>query len=221
MDAALKDRLTTIVGAKAVDAAAGAIAPSTVEQVEQVCAACAEAGSRIAVTSSAAARGGKPPDGAVTVSLARLDEVAVEPERLVVRAGAGTTLDALRKAAEKAGLLLTGVAGSVPGDTRVGEVIARGQLSRRALTGIEAVLPGGERVGTGGGAVLKDVAGYDLPAILLGSLGRLALVTAATFRLQPQSAPADRGEPAGVPTAVLGEALQLAFDPQRRLVARA
>lgn len=220
MDAALKERLTTIVGAKAVDAPAEAIAPATAEQVEQVCAACTEAGARIAVTSSAAARGGKPPDGAVTVSLARLAEVAVEPERLVVRAGAGTSLDALRKAAEKAGLVLTGVAGSLPGDTPVGELIARGQLSRRALTGIEAVLPGGERVGSGG-AVLKDVAGYDLPAILLGSLGRLALVTAATFRLQPQSAPADRGEPAGVPTAVLGEALQLAFDPQRLLVARA
>jgi glycolate oxidase len=239
MDAALQARLSEIAGDTAVDAAAGTVAPGTSEQVEQVCAACAAAGTQIAVTSLAPAKTSRRAEGAggpVLVSLARLNDIAVEPERLVLRAGAfgdviesgerdqhrpaGATLTAVRQAAEKAGLTLTGVHAAVPGDTTVGELIARGLLTRRALTGIEAVLPGGDRV-TSGGSMLKDVAGYDLPAILLGSMGQLALVTAATLRLQPRTAPQDAGDPAGVPTPVLGDALQLAFDPQRLLVAQA
>jgi len=242
MDAALRASLSEIVGDKAVDASAATVAPSSSEQVEHVCAACAAAGAQIAVTSHAPnlapgrasapnvtpgpasapnsprrAEGG---GGPVLVSLARLSDILVEPERLVVRAGAGATVAAVRQAAEKAGLTLTGVPAAVAGETTIGELIARGLLSRRALTGIEAVLPGGERVSSGG-SMLKDVAGYDLPAILLGSMGQLALVTAATLRLQPRTAPQDAGDPAGVPTPVLGEALQLAFDPQRLLVAQA
>jgi len=219
MDAALRDRLTAVAGAKAVDAEAGAVVPGGVEQVQAVCAACAEAGARIAVTSAVPERGRRAPEGAVLVSLARLAEVSVEPERLVVRAGAGATVGAVRDAAAKAGLTLTGVRAAAPAETTVGELVARGQASRRALTGVEAVLPDGGRVGAGG-SMLKDVAGYDLAGTLLGSLGRLALVTAASFRLQPHSAPQDAAEPAGVPSGVLGEALEQAFDPQRLLAAR-
>jgi FAD/FMN-containing dehydrogenase len=216
MDAALRARLTAIAGDKAVDTAA--VTPQTSEQVEQVCAACAEAGARIAVTSGPVQRAAGA-DGAVVVSLAKLDGVTVEADRLVVRAGAGATLDAVRGAAAKAGLTLTGVAESVTGDARVGELVARGQASRRGLTGVEAVLPGGGHVHSGG-AMLKDVAGYDLIATLLGSMGRLALVTAATLRLQPRGVPQDTAAPAGVPHTVLGDALERAFDPQRLLAAR-
>jgi FAD/FMN-containing dehydrogenase len=137
----------------------------------------------------------------------------------VVRAGAGATVAALRQAADRAGLALAGAPASLRPDERIGEVVAKGEVSRRALTGIEAVLPGGGRV-SAGGAVLKDVAGYDLVGTLLGSRGRLALVTAATFRLQPQGVAKDVAEPAGIPQGVLGEALEAAFDPQRLLAAR-
>lgn len=220
MDAALRARLTEIAGDKAVDAGAATVVPSSAEQVEEICAACSEAGVRIAVTAAAKGKGGKAVDGAVVVSLARLDDVVVAADRLIARAGAGATLAAVRGAAEEAGLVLAGVPTSLPDDTTVDELIARGQVTRRALTGVEAVLAGGGRVGSGG-AMLKDVAGYDLTSTLLGSMGRLALLTAVTFRLQPRSAPHDSAEPAGVPsTPVLGDALELAFDPQRLLVAR-
>jgi glycolate oxidase FAD binding subunit len=101
----------------------------------------------------------------------------------------------------------------------VGAVVARGQVSRRGLTGVAAVLPAGGRVGSAG-EVLKDVAGYDLVGTLLGSMGRLALVTEVAFRLQPRSAPQDGGEPAGVPRGLIAESLERAFDPQRLLAAR-
>jgi FAD/FMN-containing dehydrogenase len=57
------------------------------------------------------------------------------------------------------------------------------------VTGIEAVLAPGELVRVGG-PVRKDVAGYDLRALLTGSEGTLGIVTAAWLRLTP--APAAR-----------------------------
>jgi len=219
MDASLRARLAEIAGGKAVDADAGTVLPTSAEQVDEVCQACAAATTRVRVTSAPPAKGTRASGDAVVVSLARLGEVEVEPDRLVVRAGAGATLGAVRAAAEKAGMVLASVGADVA-DAPLGELVARGSLSRRALCGVEAVLPGGGRVGSGG-AVLKDVAGYDLVATLLGSLGRLALVTAVSLRLQPRGAAADGGgQPAGVPTPVLGDALERAFDPQRLLVGR-
>ena len=52
------------------------------------------------------------------------------------------------------------------------------------VTGIEAVIPPGEIV-TIGGPLRKDVAGYDLKSLLVGSEGTLGLVTAAWLRLVP------------------------------------
>ena len=52
------------------------------------------------------------------------------------------------------------------------------------VTGIEAVIPPGEVV-TFGGPIRKDVAGYDLKSLLVGSEGTLGLVTAAWLRLVP------------------------------------
>jgi glycolate oxidase subunit GlcD len=52
------------------------------------------------------------------------------------------------------------------------------------VTGIEAVIPPGEIV-TFGGPIRKDVAGYDVKSLLVGSEGTLGLVTAAWLRLVP------------------------------------
>ena len=216
MDAALRARLAEIAGDASI--AGEAVSPITAEQVEQVCLACAEAGTRIAV-SSGPATAAKPPAGAVLVSLGGIDPVDVDLDRLIVRAGAGATLAAVRQAAEKKGLTITGAGPAAAADVRIGEAVARGQFSRRSLTGIEAVLPGGGRVAAGG-AVLKDVAGYDLIGALLGSRGRLALITAVTFRLQPAGVAQEPSEAAGTPRPVLGDALEVAFDPERLLAAR-
>jgi glycolate oxidase len=58
-------------------------------------------------------------------------------------------------------------------------------VTRDYLTGLTAVLPGGEILSTGG-RCMKDVAGYDLTRLLCGSEGRLALVTEASVRLLPK-----------------------------------
>src|SRR5439155_9851810 len=52
------------------------------------------------------------------------------------------------------------------------------------VTGLEAALPPGELVAVGG-PIRKDVAGYDLERLLIGSEGTLGIVTAAWLKLLP------------------------------------
>ncbi|PWU22188.1 MAG: hypothetical protein C5B48_10485, partial [Candidatus Rokuibacteriota bacterium] len=57
-------------------------------------------------------------------------------------------------------------------------------VTGRWVTGVEAVVPPGEVI-TVGGPIRKDVAGYDLLDLLVGSEGTLGVVTAAWLRLLP------------------------------------
>ncbi len=52
------------------------------------------------------------------------------------------------------------------------------------VLGLECVLASGEIIRTGG-KLMKDVAGYDLTKLLIGSEGTLAIVTEATLKLIP------------------------------------
>jgi glycolate oxidase FAD binding subunit len=73
------------------------------------------------------------------------------------------------------GLIATNVSGSRR--LRYGGV-------RDQIIGIRVVLPDGT-IGKGGGKVVKNVAGYDLPKLFAGSLGTLGVIASATFRLYP------------------------------------
>jgi glycolate oxidase FAD binding subunit len=55
---------------------------------------------------------------------------------------------------------------------------------RDLIIGIEIALADG-RIAHAGGRVVKNVAGYDLSKLLCGSLGSLAVITSATFKLAP------------------------------------
>jgi glycolate oxidase len=57
--------------------------------------------------------------------------------------------------------------------------------TKRYVLGLEAVLPTGEIVETGSKAV-KNVVGYDLTQLLVGSEGTLAIITKITVRLVPK-----------------------------------
>lgn len=57
--------------------------------------------------------------------------------------------------------------------------------TRRYVLALEAVLPTGEIIRTGSKAV-KNVVGYDLTQLLVGSEGTLAIVTQITLRLVPK-----------------------------------
>ncbi|HEX6989592.1 MAG TPA: FAD-binding protein [Bacillota bacterium] len=72
---------------------------------------------------------------------------------------------------------VVGAATSGPRRTAYGAV-------RDLVIGARAVLPGG-RVIQAGGRVIKNVAGYDLCKLLVGSFGSLAALTEVTFKVLP------------------------------------
>ena len=57
-------------------------------------------------------------------------------------------------------------------------------VTKRYVLGLEAVLPSGEIIRTGGKSV-KNVVGYDLTQLLVGSEGTLAVITKVIVRLVP------------------------------------
>ena len=60
-------------------------------------------------------------------------------------------------------------------------------VTRHQVLGLEAVLPNGDTIRTGGKFV-KSSSGYDLTQLVIGSEGTLALVTEATLKLYPRPA---------------------------------
>ena len=58
---------------------------------------------------------------------------------------------------------------------------------RDLIIGVEFARADG-RLAKGGGIVVKNVAGYDLPRLLTGSFGSLGVIVAATFKLYPLTA---------------------------------
>jgi glycolate oxidase FAD binding subunit len=73
------------------------------------------------------------------------------------------------------GLIATNASG--PLRTRYGSI-------RDLIIGISVLRVDGTPA-KGGGKVVKNVAGFDLPKLMVGSLGTLAMITSATFRLHP------------------------------------
>jgi glycolate oxidase len=57
-------------------------------------------------------------------------------------------------------------------------------VTKDYVLGLEVVLPSGEIIQTGG-RVLKNVSGYNLTQLIIGSEGTLAVITKITFRLIP------------------------------------
>jgi FAD/FMN-containing dehydrogenase len=137
--------------------------------------------------------GGVPRDGEVVLSLVRLRSLgAVDPATLQVSCGAGVTLAAMADHARAAGLDV-GLDLGARDSATIGGIVATNAGGARALrhgtararvAGLEAVLAGGGRVSRMGG-LLKDNAGYDLPALLVGSEGTLGVITAVRWRLVP------------------------------------
>src|SRR4051812_20940540 len=80
---------------------------------------------------------------------------------------------------------------------------------RDLIIGIEIALADG-RIARAGGRVVKNVAGYDLSKLLCGSVGSLAVVTSATFKLAPLP-PASSTLVATLPDARSAGALSVAF----------
>lgn len=112
------------------------------------------------------------------------------PAEMTVRVRAGTPVAELHAALAEAGqrTALPERGGTVGGALAAGEsdlcALGRGP-ARDALLQVRYVSAEGRLV-TGGGPTVKNVSGYDLPRLLVGSLGTLGLLAEAVLRTQPR-----------------------------------
>lgn len=135
--------------------------------------------------------GGVPRDGAVVVSLGRLDRVgAVDVGGGELVAGAGATLSHVQGQASDAGWAFgvdlaardnASIGGMVATNAGGMRVIRFGQM-RSQVIGLEFVLADGTVISRLEGPA-KDNAGYDLSQLMVGSEGTLGIVSAARLRL--------------------------------------
>lgn len=115
-----------------------------------------------------------------------------EPGDLTITCGAGMTLGELCRATAAAGQMVA-FDPEIAGEATIGGVLAADLWgpSRVSLGGPRdftiglRVITGDGLITRAGGRVVKNVAGYDLCKLYVGSLGTLAVITDATFKVQP------------------------------------
>jgi FAD/FMN-containing dehydrogenase len=171
------------------------VRPGDAAEVAAVLAACREHGAAVVAQggNTGMVGGGVPRGGEVVLSLGRLRELGeVDRATAQVTVGAGVTLAALQGHARAAGLD-AGVDFGGRDSATVGGMVAtnaggiqamRHGTVRARVAGLQAVLADGAIVDRRAG-LLKDNAGYDLPALLVGSEGTLGVVTSVRWRLVP------------------------------------
>jgi glycolate oxidase subunit GlcD len=137
--------------------------------------------------------GAVPADGGVVVSLERLRAVReLEPALWRIEPEAGVTTRHVQRLARENGLFFgpdpgaseqSQIAGNVATNAGGPHALKHG-VTGAWVRGLEVVLAPGELVQVGGWAG-KDVAGYDLKSLLIGSEGTLGVITAVRLRLLP------------------------------------
>ena len=169
--------------------------PRTAEEVADVVAWCYEHGVPVVPRGGGTgyAGGAVPLEGGVVLSLERLDRVrSFDPLLWRIEVEAGLRTAELRRIAREGGLLFAPDPGASE-QSQIGGNIATNAGGPHAfkygvtgtwVTGLEVVVPPGDVVKFGG-PLRKDVAGYDLKHLLIGSEGTLGVVTAAWLRLTP------------------------------------
>jgi glycolate oxidase len=138
--------------------------------------------------------GSLPSPGALVLCLVKLDKILeLDRANLTVLVEAGATTQAITDAAAAAGLFYPPDPGSMKISTIGGNVAEnsgglRGLkygVTRNYVMGLEVVLPDGEVLWTGNKCV-KDVAGYSLKDLFIGSEGTLGVITKVLLRLIPK-----------------------------------
>ncbi|MCA0755756.1 FAD-binding protein [Paenibacillus sp. N4] len=176
----------------------GVIYPGSTEQVSEIMKALAEY--RVPVVSRGSGSnlcgGTVPAHGGVVMVMHRMNRILeVDQENLTATVQTGIVTAAFTAHIESLGLFYPPDPSSMKIST-IGGNIAECSGGLRGLKygttkdyviGLEAVLASGEIIRTGG-KLMKDVAGYDLTKLLVGSEGTLAIITEATLKLIPPPA---------------------------------
>ncbi len=138
--------------------------------------------------------GAVPTRGGVVLSMERLNRIVeIDEANLLAIVEPNVITADLQRAVERVGLFYPPDPASLESSSLGGNVAecAGGPrafkygTTKRYVLALEVVLPTGEVVHTGSKAV-KNVVGYDLTQLLVGSEGTLAIITAITLRLIPK-----------------------------------
>ncbi len=180
--------------------AVSAAAPTTIDEIGDAIRSAAPGAERVRI-----AGGGclaiPPWDGGLLLTTTRCRGiVAIRPDDLIATVRAGTPLQELDAALRAVGRRLPmrswapDPRATIGGAIAVGAdgIVAReGFRWRDAVLGLTAVLGTGGAIRVGA-SVVKSVAGYDVPKLLVGSRGTLAVIAELTVRIEsiPQTAAA-------------------------------
>jgi len=137
---------------------------------------------------------GRPPDRLdLVIRTEKLDRIVEHaPSDQIIAVEAGATLARVQEVVGAHGQRLA-VDPPLPGRATIGGIVAANAFGplrarygsvRDLIIGISIVRADGV-IAHGGGKVVKNVAGFDLPKLMVGSLGTLGMIATATFRLHP------------------------------------
>ncbi|QCG97950.1 glycolate oxidase subunit GlcE [Azospirillum sp. TSA2s] len=166
--------------------------PETAAQVTDAVRWALSAGEPLEILGSGSRRGlGRPVQAGHVLDLSGLSGViAYEPEELVLTALAGTPMDTIRVLLADRGQHL---AFEPPEGGTLGGLVASGLAGPRRISagsardhtlGIAGV-SGRAEAYKGGGKVVKNVTGYDVPKLMAGSFGTLTALTEITVKVLP------------------------------------
>ncbi len=171
--------------------------PQAAEQVAALLAAAGSAGIPVTARGSGTGLSGaaRPcPDG-LLISFERMNQILeVDTDNQVAVVQPGVTLADLDTVTAAEGLVYTVFPGELSASlggnvaTNAGGMRAiKYGVTRHNVLGLQAALPTGELIRTGG-RITKLSTGYDLTQLIIGSEGTLALATEVTVRLYPRLA---------------------------------
>src|SRR4051812_4362427 len=187
--------LADLMGRGVQGTADAVVLPSSVEEVAAVMGWCYEHDVPLTARGGGTglAGGAIPVQGGVVMGFERLNKIRqFDPLLWRMHVEAGVTTGDIQRFARESGLRFPPDPGAAE-ISQIGGNIACNAGGPHAfkygvtghwVTGIEAGIPPRE-IGRVGGPLRKDVAGYDVKNLLVGSEGTLGLVTAAWLRLIP------------------------------------
>ena len=171
------------------------VTPAGVEQVAQIVALASQHGLTVMARGGGSRTnlGGIPDSIDVLVETSRLTRLLEhEAPDLTCRVEAGITLTTLQEQLATKGQWLAldppdaqqATIGGILASNASGPKRLRYGSARDLVIGLHVVQANGE-VARSGGRVVKNVAGYDLNKLYIGSLGTLGIIVEANFKLQP------------------------------------
>ena len=184
-------------------------------------------GGKLEIIGSGTKRGlGRPSQADTLLDMSAFKGISLyEPEELVLEAGAGTALSDIEKALEKnnqqlafeppdyskmLGVKHKGTLGGLMACGFSGPRRIKAGAARDHILGVAGVSGRGE-IFKAGGRVVKNVTGFDVSKLMVGSFGTLAALTSITLKVLPAAATEETLVFSGLSDAKAMQAMSLAM----------